>query len=185
MAKVKVRSALEHVSGDVVKVLRSADLPTGCCVIRDGLPCTYRMTHVAMKVESFIWLDDNGKPNLVIEGFCKSHRPHNIVGNVIELPRWLAKELNGKQAGSRIRRLEKAMTIDIVAEGGEVVHKMERQSFRSQEDAGNWAHKTKTLCEKVLKVGVVPTPKEAKQLKDCSKCNQAASSLTASMTEKE
>lgn len=185
MAKVKVRSALEHVSGDVVKVLGSGDLPTGCCVLRDGLPCTYRMTHIAMKVESFIWLDDNGKPNVVIEGFCKSHRPRNVVGSVIELPKWLEKEVNGKQAGSRLRRLEKALSMNIVAQGGGVVHKTERKAFTPSEDGGNWAEGITTMCDKMLKVGLVPTPKEAKELKVCTKCDEAAASLTLSMTGKE
>lgn len=183
MPKVKVRSSLEHVSGDVVKVLGATDLPRGCCILRNGLPCTYRITHIAMKVESFIWLDDNGKPNVVLEGYCKSHRPK--VGEVIELPTWLAKEVNGKQSGSRIRRLEKAMTINIVAEGGSVLHRMNRSAFGPAEQAGNWMANASTLCAKTLKVGIQPTPKEAKELTVCMKCQEAASSLATSMTEKE
>lgn len=183
MPKVKVRSSLEHVSGDVVKVLGAADLPKGCCILRNGMPCTYRMTHIALKVERFIWLDDNGQPNIVIEGFCKSHRPH--VGEVIEIPTWLAKQVNGKQAGSRIRRLEKAMSVSMVAEGGSVVHRSNRSEYSAKELSGNWMEDAPTLCGKTLKVGVVPTPKEEKGMKVCPKCQAASSSLTASMTEKE
>jgi hypothetical protein len=183
MPKVKVRSSLEHVSGDTVKVLAGGDLPKGCCVLRGKLPCTYRMTHIALKVERFIWLDDNGKPNVVLEGYCKSHRPK--VGEVVELPSWLSKEVNGKQAGSRVRRLEQAMSISISAEGGSVLHKMDRGRFHPEEQAGNWAKFVPTLCDKRLKVGIVPTPKEAKQLTVCTKCQEAASALASSMTEKE
>jgi hypothetical protein len=183
MPKVKVRSSLEHISCDVVRVLGAGDLPKGCCVLRNDLPCTYRMTHVALKLERFIWLDDNGKPNLVLEGYCKSHRPK--VGDVVELPSWLSQEVNGKQAGSRIRRLEQAMSIPIVANGGMVVHRTNRESFTPSEPGGNWSVLVETLCSKELKVGIRPTPKEAKELGVCTKCQEAASALASSMTEKE
>ncbi len=186
MPKVKVRSSLEHVSGDTVKVLSAADLPKGCCVLKNGLPCTYRMTHVAMKVESFIWLDDNGKQNVVIEGFCKSHRPRNVVGSVIELPTWLAKQVNGKQAGSRLRRMEQALTIYVSAEGGSVLHRMPREGFVPVYEGGNWMEDdSPTLCGRLLKVTIIPTPKERKELTECAKCAAAASSLVTSMSEKE
>lgn len=184
MTRVKIRSSLEHVSGDTVKVLKATDLPKGCCVLRDGLPCTYRMTHVRMKVESFIWLDDGGKPNLVIEGFCKSHRPK--VGEVIELPKELAKLANGGSVNkARLKKMEAAFSVNIIAEGGSVVHKMERSKFHPAVEAGNWSRRTRTLCDKVLKVGVVPTPNEARLMSDCSKCNAAAASLTLSMSGKD
>lgn len=169
-SRVKVKSTHEHAVGDTIKEIKPEDLPGGCCVLRPGgLPCTFRMTHVAFRMAPMYWSDDPA-PRLVVEGYCKTHRPKVNTG-LIELPRQYEKAVNGsRSAKSRMRRLEEAMYISVVAgTSGTTVHKVLRENFVH---AGpNWGYDVRVVCDKVIKEGIIPTATEVKQLAECSKCS--------------
>jgi hypothetical protein len=168
-SRVKTKSAYEHAVGGTVKVMEPSALPSGCCVLREGgLPCTYRMTHVVFRSVAMYWTDDP-EPRVVVEGYCKTHRPK--MAHVIELPKSYDKAVNGgRSAKSRMRRLEDAMYLNVVAgTTGTSVHKTLREDFAYE--GANWSYDVRTVCDKVLKEGVIPTATEVKVLAECKKCS--------------
>lgn len=169
-SRVRVKSTMEHVVGDTVKVVQPGDLPRGCCVLRPGgLPCTYRMTHVVFRIFAGYWMDDP-EPRLVAEGYCKTHRPKHV--GAIELPKSYEKAVNGaRSAKSRMRKLEDALYLRMVAgTTGKVVHKVLRENVTLA--GANWSYDVRTACGKVLKEGIIPTATEVKELTECSKCSE-------------
>lgn len=172
--KVKTKSMFEHVQGSTIRQLTAKDLPTGCSALHDGIPCTFRMTHVGLRVHHAIWAGDD-QPNLIFEGYCKTHRPRKVEGVLVELPERIQKEVNGgRSARSRLNRMEKAAFVQVVAEGGALLHYTYRTNMNAK-NGSNWMNSVPTLCEKTLKVGIIPTPSEAKDLNVCRKCEAAKS----------
>lgn len=167
--RVKTKSAYEHAVGGTVKVVEPSALPSGCCVLREGgLPCTFRMTHVSFRTVAMYWTDDP-EPRVVMEGYCKTHRPK--MDHVVELPASYDKVVNGsRSAKSRMRRMEEALYLQVVAgTNGTVVHKTLREDFVYE--GANWSYDVRTVCDKVIKEGVIPTATEVKELTECSKCS--------------
>jgi hypothetical protein len=173
-SKVKVKSMFEHVQGDTIRRLLPKDLPQGCCVLsEDGRPCTYMLTHIVMKITQAIWSGDD-QPNIIIEGYCKKHRPKKVDGAMLELPDRIKKVVNGgRQVRARIRRMEKAMYLNVIPSGGSLRHSTERFTMGDSQ----WVQNVSTLCGKVLKKAYVPTPGEARDdyPDECGKCAAARS----------
>jgi hypothetical protein len=174
--RVVVRSLDEHVQGTTVRIIEPGDLPTGCCHLRDGLyPCTHRMVTVRFGVEWRFNPESREKaPVVKMFGFCKTHRPKRIADAVsVDLPEDIIKQVNGsKSQKARMRRMEEAMYLHVVPEGGTQSHLVDRHAFTPLARS-NWAANVKVLCDRTLKVAIAPTPKELRDFKGCQKCEVA------------
>jgi hypothetical protein len=177
--KLRTRSMHEGIQGTTVRMVEDKQLPTGCCVLKSGIPCTYRMTHVEFKVER-MWLpsEDAEVPVVRVLGYCKSHRPRNL--EVIALGHELERRLNGPRTQkARIRKMEEAQYVNVVPQGGVVKHRLDRLQLNRAIGTTSWAGWVKspitTACGKSMKQGYIPTLKEAQDdyPKDCPKCIKA------------
>ena len=169
------RSMDEHVQGTTVRPVEVGDLPTGCCHLMPGnLPCTRRMTTVAFRVE-WRWVPEEQDREQVVKmfGYCKTHRPKRVDGVTIDLPEDLIRKANGpKSQKARIRKMEEAMYIRVVPEGGTQSHLVDRLKFNPPMRK-NWTTDVPVLCGRRLKVGIAPTPKELAAFSVCGKCEAA------------
>jgi hypothetical protein len=179
--RVIVRSMYEHVQGETVKFMKAADLPKGCCHLVTSsnstfpYPCTLRMTHVAMVVEQqFVPKENETVPVLKMKGYCRTHRPKRT--DVIELPRWLMREVNGPRGQkARIRRMEQAMYLKVVPSNGSNVHYVLRSSLTEEQTKQaktvEWVNGTTSICGKNIKDGYLPLPVEIREdYGECASC---------------
>lgn len=171
-SKVRTRHMHDGVQGTSVRVLDAKTLPTGCCVLRDGIPCTYRMTHIDMKVEH-MWLPSEQAevPVVKVLGYCKSHRPKQR--DVVTLGHTLEKQLNGPRSQkARMKRMEDAMYVSVVPSGGTMKHSVSRDQKNFRKDGRSFREVT-AACGRTMKQSFIPNGKH--QGKECPKCVTAKS----------
>lgn len=176
-SKARTRVMNERLADGTVRVLEGKDLPTGCCVTRKGIPCTYRMEYVGLKVERR-WQPETEALESVIKmlGYCKSHRPKLVTDNLLELPSDVSRKVNGpKSTKQRIKRMEDAMYVEVVPQGGAVKHLVERSEVKGLPYSGWHRDMVTTLCGKRMKQAYVPTLAERRTeyVKQCPKCHAA------------
>lgn len=167
--KVRSRSMYEHVQGTTVRVLTNHQLPTGCCHLRDGIPCTYRMSHIGMKIENAWVPEEQAKvPVVKLLGYCKSHRPKLVEVQLMPLNADLDKQLNGaRNQKMRIKRMTNA-AYTTVGTGSQTVHLMDR-TVADRTAKKNKVVNANTACGKTLKQAVVGMP----QPPTCVPCQEA------------
>lgn len=177
--RVVVRSTFEHVQGTTVRFIEPSALPTGCCHLIRGdkntvpYPCTKRMTHVEIKIEwRFQPEEKREAPVVKMVGYCKTHRPKRMEGVLLDLPTDIIRAVNGtSQTKAKMRRLENALYVDVVPEGGRRIHSALRSGV-TVEKGTNWTESPVTvLCERTLRTAIVPTPKERSDFDVCPKCS--------------
>lgn len=175
--RVRRRNADERAQGGTVRILTAEDLPTGCSHLRSGdVPCTFRMSHIDVKVERRFRPEEESLESVIkLIGYCKAHRPRTE--RVILLPADLDRLVNGpKSQRSRIKRMEVAMFIYVVPQGGVIKHSALRSSLPGEWYlSGDLVSSLSTLCGKRLKKSYVPTLAEARDdhPKTCQKCDEA------------
>lgn len=183
--RVRTRSMYENVQGDSVKLLEAADLPAGCSNLVTSAkstfpyPCTKRMTFIGVKFERR-WMPVVQEYELVakVMGYCRVHRPRIVVGDLLELPDEVAKQVNGsKTQKARIRKMEDALYTEVVPGGGTTRHSVQREDIGmlGRGFEGFLRQPIDTLCGLTLKSAYMPTAKEARSEypKQCPKCLKA------------
>lgn len=177
--KLRTRNMYDGIQGTTVRAMDDKQLPTGCCVLRNGIPCTYRMVNIEVKVER-MWLpsEEAEVPVVKMLGYCKTHTPRFIP--TIALGRELERRLNGPRTQkARMRKQEDAMYVNMVPQGGVIKHKVLRSSLTPGADAW-YLFPVDTACGKHMKQGYIPSLKEAREEypKDCPKCEAAIRIIT-------
>lgn len=168
--KVRVRNMYDHLQGDTVKAFTAKDLPTGCSQLKEGgYPCTARMSHVDVKFER-MWVPSEQAEVQVLKiiGCCRTHRS----SAAIALPDDTAKTLNGPRSQkARIRRMEDAIYVRVVPNGGTRGHLTPRDAVRTV-SGSPWVTQAATLCGMTLKQAYLASAKEMREDYDpCPKCD--------------
>lgn len=174
--KLRTRNMYDGIQGTTVRLLDAKSLPTGCCVLRNGIPCVFRMTHIDVKVER-MWMPSEQAevPVVKVLGYCKSHRPRNL--EVIALGADLEKQLNGPRTQkARMRRMEDAQYVSVVPSGGTVKHKVLRTDIVNFFKDGRSSHEVDSACGRTMKKSnIVGNNHDGK---DCPKCEAAIRVIT-------
>jgi len=171
--KLRTRNMYDGVQGTSVRVMDDKQLPTGCCVLRNGIPCTYRMVNIEVKVER-MWLpsEEAEVPVVKMLGYCKSHSPRFIT--TIALGHELERRLNGPRTQkARMKRMEDAMYVSVVPSGGSMKHSVSRDQTANFFKDGRSSHEVTAACGRIMKQSFIPNGKHSG--KECPKCVTAKS----------